>query len=306
MEHVTFSEQPNLKHTTFIAAMAGWPDAQRGATRAVRHLTRTLSARKFGELDTEEFYIFTRQRPMVRLDPQGNRTIQWPRNDFYYCHQEATSQDLLFYVGTEPQMRWKTFTSTILEVARQFDTERMIFLGSLLDAVPHTREPYITGSATHPQLKEVLEEMGIRGSGYQGPTGAPTVLMEAFTRESLGYASLWAHAPHYLQGSTNPKVPHALLERLAPMLGLELDLTEWAQAGAAFESQVNESISSHPETLEYVRQLETRYDQATESLPQPPAGELPSSEEVIRGLEEFLRGQQPSQQDDGEGPGPGL
>jgi proteasome assembly chaperone (PAC2) family protein len=299
MKHVIFHEQPNLKRATLVAAMAGWPDAQRGATRAIRHLTRKLSARKFAELDTEEFYIFTRQRPMVRLDSQGNRTIQWPRNEFYYCHEETTAQDLLFYIGTEPQMRWKTFTSTILEVARQCDTERMIFLGSLLDAVPHTREPNITGSATHPQLKEVLEEMGIHGSGYQGPIGAPTVLMEALTRESLGYASIWAHAPHYLQGSTNPIVTHALLRRIVSMLGLQLDLTEWVQASTNFESQVNASIAAHAETLEHIHQLEARYDQATGSIPQSQSEsvDLPSAEEAIKGLEEFLRGQQASNQD---------
>lgn len=292
MGNVIYHQQPSLQRPTVVAAMGGWPDAQTGGSGAVKYLIRKLSAEKFAELDPEEFYQFTRRRPIARIGPDGRRILRWPSNNFYQCKVEATSQEFVFFVGIEPQLKWKTYTAALMEVIHQCNTQRVIFLGSLLDAVPHTRAPSITGSATTPQLQAILEEMGVRESKYEGPTGAPTVLMEACRSDSIEYASLWAHSPHYLQTSPNPKSTHVLLKQLTAMVGLDVNLTDLAEAATAFEAQVNGVLADNQEMATYVRRLEEQYDQVTENPTPEPQEELPSSDVVIKELEEFLREQQ--------------
>ena len=55
----------------------------------------------------------------------------------------------------------------------------MITLGSLLADVPHTRPAPVTGSATDPDL---IEQLGLQASRYEGPTGIVGVLHDACAR----------------------------------------------------------------------------------------------------------------------------
>ena len=208
-------------------------------------------------------------------------------------------KDLVFFVGVEPNLKWKAYTAAIMEVAHQCDADMVVVLGSLMDTTPHTREPRITGSATSPEMQQRFEELDIWGSGYQGPTSASSILMEACGKENLNFATLWGYSPHYLQASPNPKISYALLKRLTQILNLEVPLGELSDACVAFEAQVSKAISGNEEVSSYVRRLEERYDRAVERQAQEPQEELPPSDVVIKDLEDFLRQQQRGEE---EGP----
>ena len=252
MSHLVFHRRPNLRQSTLVAAFSGWPDAQEAASRSLRYLIRKLSAEKFAEVEPEEFYVFSRVRPRVRLDQDGTRRLRWPSNTFYSWHDETTSRDMVFLVGAEPNLKWNTYAKAIMEVAHTCDVARMVVLGSLLDATPHTREPGITGLATEPETRELFAELGIAGSRYQGPTGVPSVLMESCAQEGLSYASMWVHSPHYLQASPNPKASYTLLRRLLQVLDLDVDLSDLSGASLAFRGP------GHPRPVPEPRLAEPR------------------------------------------------
>ena len=60
------------------------------------------------------------------------------------------------------------------------------------------------------------------------------------------------------------------------------------------------AIRGNPEVTTYVRELEQRYDAASEEERRAAisGAELPTSESVIRGVEEYLRGQWDDQQEE--------
>ena len=286
MDGLITHEKLERKLPTMILAFAGWPDAGEAATQAVRHLVESLPAKKFAAIDPEQFYDFTVVRPQTRLNESGHRIITWPANDFYYFASQENSGGFLLYIGTEPNLKWRTFSSIILSVAEESGVELVISLGALLDAVPHTREPRVTGRASSPELMQKAEWLGIRNSGYQGPTGIHSSFMEACDRNGLPYASIWAHSPHYVNTSPNPKVSHALLQRLCTLVDIEVELEEMHKAGETFEAEVTKLISKQPEMKTYVQRLEQRYDAA-----HAPSGEIPSPDAMVQELEEFLRSQ---------------
>ena len=98
-------------------------------------------------------------------------------------------RDAVILLGIEPNMRWRRFTDLVAGLADEVGVELVVTLGSLLADVPHTRPAPVTGSATDQQL---IEELGLERSRYEGPTGIVGVLHDAFyrrgisRRESLG------------------------------------------------------------------------------------------------------------------------
>lgn len=294
MDGLIEHEVPQVKLPTMLVAFAGWPDAAEAATRAMRFLVRKLRAKRFAEIDPEEFYDFTHVRPQSRVNRRGERVTRWPQNDLFYYSPSDDSRALLLFVGTEPNLKWRTYSNILTTVAHRHEVELIVSLGALLDAVPHTREPRVTGRASSIELTQKAEWLGIKNSGYQGPTGIHTAFADACTEFGMAQASIWGHCPHYVNSSPDPKVSHALLTRLRSLIDIDVDLEELYIAGNAYQEEVDKAIAKQPDVISYVRRLERRYDEA-----RTVTEEIPSPETMVQELENFLRSQSPGSEDEG-------
>lgn len=252
---LTFESRPSLRNPVLLVAFAGWSDAGASATTAVRYLAEQLLAKKFASIDPEEFYDFSVQRPMVRLNENKIREIHWPSYDFYFAEGMGLDRDFVLGVGVEPQLRWRAFTETILRFARECQIEMVVTLGAYLDEVLYTRPVPLTGFSTDPKL---TEELDLVPSRYQGPTGIIGVLSDAFRKADTPHLSLWASLPHYLSASPNPRGSLALLLRLTQWLGLRVDTTLLETAAADFQAKINEAVNGDPKLSAFVRELKKR------------------------------------------------
>ena len=290
MDAVEFHREPPTNVPTMVVAFGGWIDAGDAATGAMRRLVRQLSASHLASIDPEDFFDFTKVRPVVRLTADGERTIRWPRSAFWTWQPPESRAGLLLFRGMEPQRMWRTYTKLLLDVAEHCGVQRIVSLGALLAALPHTRPPRVTGSSTDPGWQALLEEWGIyRRPSYQGPTGIATVVLDAATRRGIPYLSLMGQAPHYLQASANPAVRRALLTYVTRLLGLALDGSRLDEAVQAFCAQCDQAVAHDPSTQAYVRQLEQEYDAAVDERPRPLPDDDLNSEQLMQELEDFLR-----------------
>jgi proteasome assembly chaperone (PAC2) family protein len=266
-----------------VAAFRGWNDGAQGATLAAGFLGRAWSAERFAEIDPEEFYDFQAVRPHVSLVEGLTRKIDWPENVFYdasVAMATASDRSAVLLVGVEPNTRWRTFTDEIVGLAKDLEVELVVTLGALLADVPHTRPSPVTGSASDPNL---VEELGLAASRYEGPTGIVGVLHDACRIADLPSASLWAAVPHYASLAPSPRAAHALCARLADLLGADLDLAELERAGDVYERQVSEAVATDDETSAYVQELERRADELAA------AEDLPSGDALAAELTRFLQ-----------------
>ena len=284
MEYIEYTEHPALRAPLMLMAFAGWPDAAEGATGALNYLVRKLPAKQFASIDPEEFYNFTRVRPVSRVDDQGMREITWPTNAFYSYDSGELEQDMLIFVGVEPNLKWRTYSNVIADVAHEQGVSRVIMLGALLDAVPHTRAIRVTGGSTDPEIRENLGSMGVRASGYQGPTGIGTAVSQVFLDRDTRFGSIWGHSPHYVQVAHYPKVSLALLEKLGEVLDRDFDLEELRASGASFDKQFQQALDKEEELLTYIQRLERRYDASAHVQ-----GPLPTPQEMVLELEKYLK-----------------
>ena len=279
-DELSIDERPALEHPVMVAAFRGWNDGGQGASLASAFLARAWAARRFAEIDPEGFYDFQATRPTVSLVDGETRRIDWPENHFLFAPLPGAGRDAIILLGVEPNVRWRAFSSLVAQVAREFKVELMITLGSLLADVPHTRPAPVTGSATDPDL---IEQLGLQPSRYEGPTGIVGVLHDACASAGLPSASLWVAVPHYVSLTPSPRAAKALVERLAGLLHADVDTHELDEAADAYSNQVSEAVASDADTASYVAELEQRVDELAAQA------DLPSGDALAAELTRFLR-----------------
>ena len=278
-DELRIDERPALERPVMVAAFRGWNDGGQGASLAGAFLARAWAARRFAEIDPEGFYDFQATRPTVSLDGETRR-IDWPENHFLFAPLPGAGRDAIILLGVEPNVRWRAFSSLVAQVAREFKVELVITLGSLLADVPHTRPAPVTGSATDPDL---IEQLGLQPSRYEGPTGIVGVLHDACASAGLPSASLWVAVPHYVSLTPSPRAAKALVERLAGLLHADVDTQELDEAADAYSHQVSEAVASDADTASYVAELEQRVDELAAQA------DLPSGDALAAELTRFLR-----------------
>lgn len=271
-----------LRAPALVCAFKGWNDAADAASTALTFVGSTLGARRFAKIDPEEFYDFQSARPQVKLVDGETREIVWPAVEIYEARVPRAPRDLILLVGTEPSMRWRTFTKVIVELAEALGTQLVVTLGALLADVPHSRPVSVTGLASDPVL---ISRLGLTRSTYEGPTGIIGVLHAACQQDGLPSASLWAAVPHYVAATPNPKASLALVRKLEGLLGVVVDASELEGAATDYERQVNAAVQSDPDVQAFVERLEQA---ATIDIDDDP-GPLPSGETIARDLQRFLR-----------------
>jgi len=282
-DELRIDSHPKLDRPVLIAAFRGWNDGGQGASLAGAYLARAWDAIEFASIDPENFYDFQATRPTVALIDGHQRQIEWPENTFMYAPLPGSDRDVIILLGVEPNLRWRTFSEYVTRVAKGFGVELVITLGSLLADVPHTRPAPVTGAATDPQL---VDELGLQLSRYEGPTGIVGVLLDSCRRAGIPSVSLWAAVPHYVQLAPSPPAAKALCERLGGVLGTDIEVGELEEAAEEYVDQVSQAVATDADTANYVEELERRAD-SLDWLEE--SEDLPSGDALAAEITRFLR-----------------
>ncbi|OAI38963.1 hypothetical protein AYO38_08600 [bacterium SCGC AG-212-C10] len=278
---------PGLRSPVVIMAFSGWSDTGTVTTDAARRLIEAYDAERFLTVDPEEYFVFTDTRPTVRLDAEGIREVAWPENQAYAARMPNASHDLIVVVGVEPNLRWSTFSERLAEAIAEHSPSIVCTLVARPAATPHTRPIPVTGSSADPAL---ATRFGLGRSMYQGPTGVLGVIHDALRRKGAPLISLAAGVPHYLNVEENPPATLALLRALSPVIGVPPPVGDLEAETDRFRQRVEEASQGDDQIGSYVRTLEEHYGENDEQSGDAGGGELPSADDILRDLEDFLRG----------------
>ena len=125
--------------------------------------------------------------------------------------------------------------------------------------VPHTREPRLSCSVSHADLKETFQHYGVKFANYEGPASIVTYLTSKSSKIDIKMVSLVAAIPAYVQGN-NPKCIEAVIRRIAGMLELDIDIDDLMTMSDEFEKKLNEVVQEQPELESNIHKLEEDYD----------------------------------------------
>jgi predicted ATP-grasp superfamily ATP-dependent carboligase len=274
VEHITIESTPRLATPTMIAAFQGWNDAGGAASLAAGYLRIATSAERFALIDPDPFVDYQQTRPTVTLIDGQVRQVEWPDTEILASEQH----DIVIVLGPEPNMRWRAYTDAICGLAQQIGVELVITLGALLADTPHTRPVPVSSTASD---QELIAQLALTRSNYEGPTGIVGVLHDACNRAGLRSASLWAATPHYISATPNPRAAVALLERLAELAGTPGPSGDLVRAASEYAVRVAAAVADDPDLAAYVEQLESAAD----------AEDPATGEDLARDFERFLREQ---------------
>ena len=268
-----------------IMAFSGWNDAAEGASGAVEHLLSIWRDERdetlpqlIADVEPEDFYDFQVNRPHVSIDDSSIRKITWPTTQIFGLEIPSLDRDLVIVTGVEPSMRWKSFTTDLLDLADDLEVSLVVTLGSLLADTPHSRPITVTGTGAHPNI---AERLGVSVSKYEGPTGILGIIQDGCMRRGIDAISLWAAVPHYASASPSPKATLALINSLEDFLDVSFPLGSLQEDADAWEKSVDDLAAEDTDVAEYVKALEASKD----------AAELPevSGDSIAKEFERYLR-----------------
>ena len=257
----TDADVPPLRDPVLIAAFEGWNDAGDAASGAVEHLELTWDAKPLAELDSEDYYDYQVNRPIIRQVDGVTREIVWPTTQLSLCTPPGSDRDVMLMRGIEPNMRWRSYCDELLEFVEELGVHTVVILGALLADTPHSRPVPVTGTA---HSIEAAEQFSLEKSRYEGPTGIAGVLQDACVKAGVPAVSFWAAVPHYVSQPPNPKATVALLQRVEEVLDIEVPLGDLPNQAEDWEESVSEMTRDDEEIAEYVRSLEERGDAETD------------------------------------------
>jgi proteasome assembly chaperone (PAC2) family protein len=284
-------ESQHLRRPFAIVGFGGWIDAGFAATGAVKYLVEQLDAKRVAEIDPEPFYAFTDTRPRVTHPSPGRREPVWPKAEWYVVRMpEDVPHDLVLFTAPEPNLRWRGFTSLVLDVFQKLGTETLVSFGAVLAPVHHRAQPPLRGWATTDSLRTLLRRRQIGSGRYEGPTGITTVLLAAARDRGLPAFSLSTSSPSYLTDMPNPRASSTLLRMAGDIGAITFPLMDLEAESRVVAERVDQFLAERPELREAVDRLPyTAEPQVDAPASDEPPTELPSSAVVLQDLEDFLK-----------------
>jgi hypothetical protein len=194
--------------------------------------------------------------------------------------------------GPEPDNRWEGFCRAVREVVERLGVTRVVGIGSVPMAVPHTRPIALTPHANDPDLLTAVSPW--RGE-LRIPSSAQALLeirLGEWGHQAMGFV---AHVPHYLAQMDYPLAAAVLLEQVEIAGRLTIDLSGLRAEAEDKEAEIAGYLTANEEVADVVAALERQYDafeRAEEDGTSLLARDepLPTGEEIGRQFEQFLAG----------------
>ncbi|PUA79631.1 PAC2 family protein [Nocardioides currus] len=284
---------------TLVMALSGFLDAGQSADLAAQHLEGLTDGTVVATFDVDSLHDYRARRPPVSFVRDHYADYEAPRL-VVRALRDTGGTPFLLLRGPEPDIRWEAFARAVREVVERFDVRRVVSLGAVPMAVPHTRPIAITPHANRPEL---VSGPSPWSGELRVPASAHALLeirLGEWGHDAMGYV---AHIPHYLAQMEYPQAAVVLLEQLEIGGRLTIDLTEVRNAAETTETEIASYLETHAEVGEVVHGLEQQYDafrkaEAEGSSLLAADEPMPTGEEIGRQFEQFLAGL-----DDDEGRG---
>ena len=281
MDMIAYLSEPTLREPALVAGFGGWGNAGEVATSTVDFMVNSLEAEQLAILASDDFYLFSVNRPLVNIANGHLKSLDLPRSRFYFS-KHSPGRDLILFMGPEPQLCWHQYIEAFMQLCHRFGVRTLITLGGLHDEVLHNEIRISAAGASMgdlERLRRLREPVAL--IDYVGPSAIHSLFLATAREQKMESITLWAHAASYLQG-TNYKLCSELIKRLNLLLELEVNTTELDLSWKLVEEQIDGLIEKNEQLKQHVEELKRR-EQRGSFTPRPS-----SPAKVIR-LDEFLK-----------------
>jgi hypothetical protein len=249
---------PKLNEPYAFAILRPWIDVNNVGTLVLNELETQFRAVELAKLAKPGYFFdFTRYRPTLYLE-EGIRKVSIPNATLHYAKREG-GNDLLFFRLLEPHALSEVYVDSILRLLRTLEVKKYILLGSMYDAVPHTRPLIVSGGAAGREAEQELRKSGALPSRYQGPTTI-TILITQRAQE-FGIETSWfiVSLPQYVVLEEDYIGKVRLMEILNLLYHIPIGKKDFEMA-LEQRSLISQKVERTPELKHLLPQLETMYE----------------------------------------------
>ena len=249
---------PELNDPYAFVILRPWIDVNNVGTLVLNELETQFGAVDLAKLAKPgHFFDFTRYRPTLYLE-EGIRKVSIPNVTLHYAKREG-GNDLLFLHLLEPHALSEVYVDSVLRLLKTFKVKKYVLLGSMYDAVPHTRPLIVNGGAIGREAEQELSKSGAMPSRYQGPTTI-TILITQKAQE-FGMETSWfiVSLPQYVVLEEDYVGKLRLMEILNLLYHIPIGKKDFEMA-LDQRSLISQKVERSPELKNLLPQLETMYE----------------------------------------------
>ena len=220
---VKLCARPKLKSPVMLAA---WPGIGNVSIIVATYLKRKLNFKELGEIEASYFFD-----PIgVVVKDNVVEAPQFPQNKFYYWKNKDGGSDIILFIGEDqPAAKAYELANCVLDVGLHFQVKRIYTCAAALTRIHHTEQPRVWGVATNQQVVEDLKKYNLVERGNLQISGLNGLLLGVTKEKDIEGVCLLGEVPMYATRIQNPMAALVVLEVLAKMLGIKIDMVELAQ-----------------------------------------------------------------------------
>jgi hypothetical protein len=249
---------PDLNEPYVFAILNPWIDVNHVGSLILSGLETQFKANELARLAKPgNFFDFTRYRPTLYYE-QEIRRISIPNVTLSYAKREGEN-GLLFLRLLEPHALSEVYVESVLRLLKILKVKKYCLLGSMYDAVPHTRPFIVNGGAMGKETELDLKRSGTQPSHYEGPTSIMTLIMQR--APEFGMETIWfiVSLPQYVSLEEDYLGKVRLMEILNLLYHIPIDKKDFEKA-AEQRNLINQRVERTPELKKLLPQLETLYE----------------------------------------------
>jgi proteasome assembly chaperone (PAC2) family protein len=293
IDYLTFIDKPPLRKPYLVCGLDGWLNSGDVAVGGIKYLIEHFQAKPLAEIQTSRYHVYQipgiySARPSFKMEEGVIKETTFPKNQFYYAGNPASEHDIIFFLGTEPNLYWEEYGNTVLSLARNFGVTRIYTIGAIYDRSPYNREPNITCTCTSPKIRDEMEKYSVIMSSREGTATINLMLLYAFQKGSLDGVNLTVRVPYYPEFNVvldySPRSIKAVLERLNHLMKLGLNFNNLDTKISEIDGKLDSIRNSNAEFNTYMKELEKNYTEVTFQEPFDI-----SADEAVKFAEELLK-----------------
>lgn len=248
---------PELKNPHVLAILRPWIDVNNVGSLTLEGLEAQLGARELARFTRPgNFFDFTRYRPVLYFEGHARR-IKIPNVTISYALREK-GNDFLFLHLLEPHSLSEVYVESVLRLFQSLQVKRYCLLGSMYDAVPHTKPLLVSGRASGIMAERDLKRAGVEVSNYQGPSTITYLITHRAPHLGIETMTLIVSLPQYVSLDEDYLGKVRLMEILNLLYDIPIDKKDFEKA-ARQRSLLNQKVETTPELKKVIPQLEAVY-----------------------------------------------
>lgn len=266
--------------------LAAWPGMGGVAIIAARYLTEKWGAKEFGSIAPEGFFDLSG----VLIEDNTVRDLEFPENKFYLSRSRGRRDWIIFIGEAQPLMNGYRLANLVLDVAQKFGVKKLYTFAAAPTHIYHTKKPRVLAVATMPKLIRGLEKYDVAPLKQGSISGLNGLLLGAAKQRNIAGICLLGEIPIYTTHIANPRSAKAVLQVLAQMSNLEIDLTDIDRWAKETGEEIEEKIYQLKESFgEEAKELIDYFARLAEQTSEEELGPEYKTEELLKEIERFLR-----------------